>query len=73
MVHIVPICCPYVFLHYLCVQAETDTRFNNYKTANKILSPITFVSTMYLFYMVFVNSPDKEFGEDGAKGLFIMH
>jgi len=71
MVHILPICL-YVVMHYKRVQAETDTSFNNYKMANKILSPITFFCTLY-FFMVFVNSPDKDFEEDGAMGLFVMH
>jgi len=71
MFHIAPICL-FVVMHYFRVQTETDPRFAMYKTANAILSPFTFVFTLYV-YMVFVNSPDRPYGTEEGMTAFRNH
>jgi hypothetical protein len=71
MLHTVPIDC-FVILHYYRVTLQTDSRFDALKKFTTIATPLQFVFFTY-FYMVFVNSPDGEYGTDEGMNKFKWH
>jgi len=62
----------FVVCHYLRIQAQTNPVYDNLKIVTKIFSPISFITLAY-FYMVFVNSPNGEFGTDDGMLKFTLH
>jgi len=62
----------FVICHYLRVTSRSEPRYDNLKKATKIISPLQFIFFAY-FYMVFVNSPDKEFGTKEGMIAFTLH
>mmetsp|Transcript_21876 Transcript_21876/g.46156 ORF Transcript_21876/g.46156 Transcript_21876/m.46156 type:complete len:296 (-) Transcript_21876:164-1051(-) len=71
MLHTLP-CLAFVVLHHVQVLAMTDPKYNNLKTMSNIFSPLQFIFYLY-FYMVFVNSPNGEYGTRDGKMKFTFH
>ena len=71
MLHIIPVNV-FVICHYLRVTSQSDPKYDNLKKVTKIFTPLQFVFISY-FYMVFVNSPDKEFGTPEGTLAFTLH
>ena len=71
MLHTVSIDC-FVILHYYRVTVQTDPMFDALKKFTTIATPLQFVFFTY-FYMVFVNSPDGEYGTDEGMNKFKWH
>jgi len=71
MFHTIPINL-FVICHYLRITSHAEPEFDNLKKFTKIATPIQFVFFTY-FYMVFVNSPDGEFGTEEGMRKFALH
>jgi len=71
MLHTLP-CCFFVVCHYLRITAQTDPKYANLQKTTVILTPIQFIVFIY-FYMVFVNSPDGEYGTEEGMHKFTLH
>jgi hypothetical protein len=62
----------FVICHYFRITGQSAQKYDNLKKVTKVLTPIQFVFFTY-FYMVFVNSPDGEFGTKEGMQKFILH
>ena len=71
MVHEVPILL-FVVLHYFRLMGRSEPKYDNIKSFSKIATPIQFVTILF-FYMVFVNSPDGEYGTPEGMKQFAAH
>ena len=71
MLHTLPLSF-FVICHYIRVMSHTEPIFKGLQTYSSIASPIQFIVFTY-FYMVFVNSPDGEFGTPEAMTSFTLH
>jgi hypothetical protein len=71
MLHIIPVNV-FVICHYLRITSQSEPKYDNLKKVTKIFTPIQFIFIAY-FYMVFVNSPDKEFGTKEGTIAFTLH
>lgn len=71
MLHTLPMLL-FVICHYLRITSQTDSKYDTLKMVTKVFSPIQFVVFTY-FYMVFVNSPDGEFGTASGMRKFALH
>mmetsp|Transcript_15755 Transcript_15755/g.22404 ORF Transcript_15755/g.22404 Transcript_15755/m.22404 type:complete len:292 (-) Transcript_15755:90-965(-) len=71
MLHTIPINF-FVICHYLRITSHTEPKFVNLTKFTKVATPIQFIFFTF-FYMVFVNSPDGEFGTDEGMRKFALH
>lgn len=71
MLHTLP-CLAFVILHHAQVLGQTHPKFDNLKKMSNVFSPIQFIVFLY-FYMVFVNSPNGEYGTRDGKLRFTFH
>lgn len=62
----------FVLCHYMRVSSHTEERFKNLQRYSRVATPIQFVTLAY-FYLVFVNSPDGEFGTPEGMLKFTLH
>jgi hypothetical protein len=62
----------FIVCHYIRITSQPDPMFDNLKKFTKIASPLQFIFNTY-FYMVFVNSPDGEYGTKDGMVKFILH
>lgn len=71
MLHTIPVNF-FVVCHYLRITSHTHPKYDNLKMCTKFMTPCQFIFFTY-FYMVFVNSPDGEFGTAEGMKKFTMH
>lgn len=71
MLHTIPINF-FVVCHYLRITSHNEPEFDNIKKVSKIFTPLQFIFFSY-FYMVFVNSPDGEYGTKEGMTKFTLH
>jgi len=62
----------FVICHYLRIMAQTNPVYDNLKKVTKVFTPISFLTLTY-FYMVFVNSPNGEYGTKDGMTKFTLH
>lgn len=62
----------FVILNYFRIGSESHPKFDKLRLFSKISSPFEFVF-FAIFYMVFVNSPDGEYGTTEGRNQFLKH
>lgn len=71
MIHEVPTLL-FIMLQFWRIKSQTSAKYNVLKIFSYIASPLQFIFVMY-FFMVFVNSPDGEYGTQEGVNKFILH
>ncbi len=71
MIHEVPTCL-FIMLQFWRITSQTSAKYNKLKIFTYFASPIQFIAVLY-FYMVFVNSPDGEYGTEEGMTKFTLH